>query len=82
MAVQTTDSQSTLNTLRNANLTLWGNTADQGGYQAPWPRNKLYPGGCDAAASTFPGGSQPMPKAVPYTKAEIGVDQNLCKPPK
>lgn len=39
----------------NANLTLWGGTADEGGYGAYWPRNRLNPDGCDADMSLYPG---------------------------
>lgn len=75
-----TNAQHILNAHRNANLTLWGNTAAEGGYAANWPRNKLYPGGCNNPASTVPGGPQPLPKAEAFTKAEIGTDDSLCKP--
>ncbi|CAO1632991.1 unnamed protein product [Parajaminaea phylloscopi] len=37
----------------NPNLTIWG--AGTGGYNQPWPRNRLYPGGCSRASSMYPG---------------------------
>ncbi|KAJ1020204.1 hypothetical protein NDA16_004483 [Ustilago loliicola] len=39
----------------NPNLTVWGGTAEQGGYQQNWPRNRLYPDGCTNPPSKFPG---------------------------
>lgn len=37
----------------NPNLTIWG--AGGGGYNQPWPRNRLYPGGCSRPHSMYPG---------------------------
>ena len=39
----------------NPNLTLWGNTRDEGGYEGDWPLNKLYSKGCQSSPSKFPG---------------------------
>lgn len=39
----------------NPNLTIWGGTEQQGGYQQDWPRNRLYPNGCTNPASKYPG---------------------------
>ena len=39
----------------NPNLTLWGNTRDEGGYEGDWPLNKLYSKGCQSSGSKFPG---------------------------
>ncbi|SNX87331.1 related to KRE6 - glucan synthase subunit [Melanopsichium pennsylvanicum] len=39
----------------NPNLTVWGETAEQGGYQQDWPRNRLYPDGCENPPSKSPG---------------------------
>lgn len=39
----------------NPNLTVWGGTQQQGGYQQDWPRNRLYPNGCTNPPSKYPG---------------------------
>lgn len=52
----------------NPNLTLWGNTAEEGGYGAYWPRNRLNPNGCDAELSIYPG-SPTEPKAKAPARA-------------
>lgn len=41
----------------NPNLTLWGGSRQEGGYGAPWPKNRLYNKGkgCDAPRRTDPG---------------------------
>ena len=39
----------------NPNLTIWGGTASEGGYQADWPRNRLYPDACTNPPSKYPG---------------------------
>ena len=39
----------------NANFTLWGNSAEEGGYQQYWPRNRLYWKGCSGTKSRLPG---------------------------
>ncbi|KAJ1034868.1 hypothetical protein NDA18_000476 [Ustilago nuda] len=44
----------------NPNLTIWGGTAKQGGYQQNWPRNRLYPDGCTNPPSKFPGPNPPV----------------------
>lgn len=50
----------------NPNLTLWGNTKLEGGYEQYWPRNRLNPNGCDAELSKLPGSpTSPKPKAPP-----------------
>ncbi|KAN0060009.1 hypothetical protein ACQY0O_007982 [Thecaphora frezii] len=59
----------------NANLTVWGNTPEEGGYGAVWPRNRLNPGGCDAATSTTPGPPS-KPKAPVFASSAIAVGQN------
>ncbi|KAJ9480068.1 Beta-glucan synthesis-associated protein KRE6 [Pseudozyma hubeiensis] len=61
----------------NPNLTTWGGTAEQGGYGALWPRNRLYPSGCSAPPSTQPGSPvQPYPLASPVPSSQIAVGQN------
>ncbi len=45
----------------NPNLTIWGGTEAQGGYQQNWPRNRLYPNGCTNPPSKYPG---PNPAAT------------------
>ncbi|PWZ01720.1 LOW QUALITY PROTEIN: SKN1-domain-containing protein [Testicularia cyperi] len=40
----------------NPNLTIWGGTQAQGGYQQDWPRNRLYPDGCTNPPSKSPDG--------------------------
>ncbi|EPQ29814.1 uncharacterized protein PFL1_02487 [Pseudozyma flocculosa PF-1] len=59
----------------NPNLTLWGNTREEGGYGAEWPRNKLYPGGCDAPSRTLPGPPDRV-KAPSFPTSAIAVGQN------
>jgi beta-glucanase (GH16 family) len=60
-------------TYTNANLTIWGGTAEQGGYQANWPRNRLNPNGCNAEPQPYPGSpTNPKPQAPFYPKSEIG----------
>ncbi|WFC97770.1 hypothetical protein MYAM1_000489 [Malassezia yamatoensis] len=40
----------------NPNLTIWGYTPKEGGYQSPWPKNKLYSKGCGTTANRmYPG---------------------------
>ena len=40
----------------NPNLTIWGYTPEEGGYQSPWPKNKLYSKGCGTTANRmYPG---------------------------
>lgn len=61
----------------NPNLTVWGE--GDGGYGALWPRNRLNPGGCSATPSTTPGSpTKSVPKAKPYTSAQIGNHQPQC----
>ncbi|GAC72977.1 hypothetical protein PANT_8c00007 [Moesziomyces antarcticus T-34] len=61
----------------NANYTVWGGTAEEGGYGALWPRNRLYPDGCAAPTSTQPGSPvQPYPHASPVPSSQIAVGQN------
>ncbi|GAC93719.1 glycoside hydrolase [Pseudozyma hubeiensis SY62] len=61
----------------NPNATTWGGTAEQGGYGALWPRNRLYPSGCSAPPSTQPGSPvQPYPQASPVPSSAIAVGQN------
>lgn len=43
----------------NPNLTIWGGTQEQGGYQQDWPRNRLYPDGCTNPPSKYPGPNPP-----------------------
>ena len=53
----------------NANLTLWGNTREEGGYGADWPRNRLYSdgGACKRPPSKEPGDPDPKFKSkAPY----------------
>lgn len=60
----------------NPNLTLWG--AGEGGYEHDWPRNRLYPGGCDVPPSKDPGSpTHPIPKAKAYHK-NLGNNKH-CK---
>lgn len=60
----------------NANLTTWGGTRDTGGYGANWPKNRLYPQGCDAPPSNLPGSPvQPYPKASPIPSSQIAIGQ-------
>lgn len=66
----------------NSNLTLWGNTREEGGYANPWPKNRLYPGGCDTPPSRYPGSSLvQLPKAPIYPEDEVGQDAALCAVP-
>lgn len=61
----------------NANLTLWGATEPQGGYQANWPRNRLNPNGCNAELSVNPGSpTSPKAKAPSFPQSQIGQDDN------
>ncbi|KAJ8606859.1 hypothetical protein MRB53_040669 [Persea americana] len=50
----------------NPNMTIWGGTADNGGYQANWPRNRLNPNGCSATPSTDPGSPTVTKAKAPY----------------
>lgn len=43
----------------NPNLTIWGGTEQQGGYQHDWPRNRLNPDGCTNPPSKYPGPNPP-----------------------
>ncbi|SNX86107.1 related to KRE6 - beta-1,6-glucan synthetase [Melanopsichium pennsylvanicum] len=55
----------------NANYTIWGGTAEEGGYGAQWPKNRLYPEGCSAPNSTSPGSpveTYPQASAVPSSQ--------------
>ncbi|MCO5598570.1 hypothetical protein L7F22_052667 [Adiantum nelumboides] len=59
----------------NANLTIWGGTQEQGGYQQNWPRNRLNPNGCSAQLSNYPGSpTSPKPHAPSFAQSEIGQD--------
>lgn len=61
----------------NANYTVWGGTAQEGGYGGLWPRNRLYPDGCSAPTSTSPGSPvKPYPQASPVPSDMIAVGQN------
>ncbi len=61
----------------NANYTVWGGTAEEGGYGGLWPRNKLYPEACSAPTSTQPGSPvKPYPQASPVPSDMIAVGQN------
>ncbi|TKY84686.1 hypothetical protein EX895_006588 [Sporisorium graminicola] len=60
----------------NANYTVWGGTAQEGGYGAYWPKNRLYPEGCAAPNSTQPGSPvQPYPQASPVPSDQIAIGQ-------
>ncbi len=66
----------------NANLTLWGYTPEEGGYDATWPRNRLYPQGCTVEPSKLPGSSiAPIGRAPPFPQYEIGTNEANCVPP-
>lgn len=66
----------------NPNFTLWGNTREEGGYGAAWPRNRLYPGGCNAPASTYPGSPlKKIPQAQSFEGWQVGEDKALCAVP-
>ncbi|KAK0525732.1 hypothetical protein OC835_005518 [Tilletia horrida] len=57
----------------NPNLTIWGGTAEQGGYEQNWPRNSLQPRGCKAPLSKYPGSPiDPIPQAPYVPPNEIG----------
>ena len=61
----------------NANYTVWGGTAKEGGYGGVWPRNRLYPEGCAAPSSTLPGSPvKPYPQAPAVPSSQIAVGQN------
>ena len=56
----------------NSNLTLWGNTPEEGGYGAEWPLNRLYSKGCKGTRSTQPGDAD-QPSAVAPNIASSSV---------
>lgn len=39
----------------NPNMTLWGNTPEEGGYGQEWPLNRLYSKGCKGTRTIYPG---------------------------
>ncbi|KAL4400908.1 O-glycosyl hydrolase [Malassezia pachydermatis] len=55
----------------NPNLTLWGNTAEEGGYGKLWPRNRLYTKGCSGTQSRLPGDPDRLVKASPVSSAFV-----------
>ncbi|PWN93590.1 SKN1-domain-containing protein [Acaromyces ingoldii] len=61
----------------NINLTLWGNTAAEGGYEEYWPRNKLNPNACQAELSKLPGSpTNPKAKAPALKSSEIAKGED------
>ncbi|KAL9935405.1 hypothetical protein V8E36_005753 [Tilletia maclaganii] len=57
----------------NPNMTIWGGTAEGGGYEQYWPRNSLQPQGCRAPRSKTPGSPvDPLPKAPYVDPSDIG----------
>ncbi|PWY98379.1 beta-glucan synthesis-associated [Testicularia cyperi] len=61
----------------NANYTVWGGKPEEGGYGGLWPRNRLYPDGCNAPTSTEPGSPvKPYPQASPVPSSEIALGQS------
>ncbi|PWN45783.1 SKN1-domain-containing protein [Ceraceosorus guamensis] len=67
-----------LEAYNNPNLTLWGNTPEEGGYGANWPRNRLNPNGCNAQASIFPGSpTNPKPKAPHLREDQIAEGESF-----
>lgn len=61
----------------NANLTLWGGTEAQGGYQQDWPRNRLNPQGCSAPMSKFPGSPVQAKAKAPPRSSNVASNWNL-----
>lgn len=60
----------------NPNMTIWGGTAEEGGYGADWPRNRLNPDGCNAQLSNLPGSpTQPKAKAPYLPQSSIAAGQ-------
>lgn len=60
----------------NANYTLWGGTAEQGGYQADWPRNRLNPDGCSAPPSKNPGSPVTSKEPAPHRASGVASNWN------
>lgn len=60
----------------NANLTLWGSTAEDGGYGAFWPRNRLNPEGCDAERSIYPGSPTVEKARAVYRSSNVASNWN------
>jgi hypothetical protein len=57
----------------DANMTIWGGTAADGGYGAYWPRNNMLPNACSAELSTSPGSPTEAKSKAPYlAEDEIG----------
>ena len=72
----------------NPNLTVWGGSREDGGYEAYWPKNRLYNdgNGCKTDRSKEPGDPNPSYRRrapyVPSSSVIAGPGAQTTYPPK